>query len=142
MCWTKLLLNLLGMVYKKNIRPGRTYFLPKVHKLNKSDVDRILDTGCNTENVIPSGRPIISHSGSFLENIGHYVDHFLIPIVTQQNTYIKDSAAFMNIIEILQPYNDCRLVTYDVTNIFTNCPIDELLSAVEKAYSKFDKNKI
>jgi hypothetical protein len=48
----------------------------------------------------------------------------------------------MNIIEILQPYNDCRLVTYDVTNMFTNCPIDELLSAVEKAYSKFDKNRI
>ena len=129
------------MVYKKNIRPGRTYFLPKVHKLNKSDVDRILDTGCNTENVIPPGRPIISHSGSFLENIGHYVDHFLIPIVTQQNTYIKDSAAFINIIENLQPCNDCLLVTYDVTNMLTNCPIDELLSAVEKAYSKFDQTK-
>ena len=25
--------------------------------------------------------------------------------------------------------------------MFTNCPIDELLSAVEKAYSKFDKTK-
>ena len=48
----------------------------------------------------------------------------------------------MNIIGILQPYNACRLVTFDVTNICTNCPIDELLSAVENAYSKFDKNKI
>ena len=25
--------------------------------------------------------------------------------------------------------------------MFTNCPIDELLSNVEKAYSKFDKTK-
>ena len=30
---------------------------------------------------------------------------------------------------------------YDVTNMLTNCPIDELLSAVEKAYSKFDQTK-
>ena len=36
----------------KNIRPSRTYFLPKVHKLNKSDVDRIIHRlqhrKCNT----------------------------------------------------------------------------------------------
>ena len=81
---------------QKNIRPGRIYFLPKVHKLNKSDVDRILDTGCNTENVIPPGRPIISHSGSFLENIGHYVDHFLIPIYryTAKHIYKRFSSFY------------------------------------------------
>jgi hypothetical protein len=32
-------------------------------------------------------------------------------------------------------------LTYDVANMVTNCPIDELLSAVEKAYSKFDETK-
>ena len=88
---------------QKNIGPGRIYFLPKAHKLNKSDVDQtqVAAQKMGSENEVPPGRPIISHSGSFLENIGHYVDHFLIPIVTQQNTYIKDSAAFINIIENL-----------------------------------------
>jgi hypothetical protein len=92
MHFNKYIISFVGGLFKSYFvsRPGRIYFLPKVHKLNKSDVDRIIDTGCNTKNVIPPGRPIISHSGSFLENIGHYVDHFLIPIVTQQNTYIKD----------------------------------------------------
>jgi hypothetical protein len=37
---------------QKNIRPSGTYFLPKVHKLNKSDVDRIIHRlqhrKCNT----------------------------------------------------------------------------------------------
>ena len=124
---------------QKKVCPGRIYFLPKIHKLNTADVNKIINNGFNSDNIMPPGRPIISQSGSFTENIGHFVDHFLVPIVLTQHTYIKDSTAFINIIESLKPRSDCLLVTYDVTNMFTNCPINELLTSVEKAYSEFDK---
>ena len=122
-------------------RPGRIYFLPKIHKLNTETVNQIINDGFNSSQAMPPGRPIISQSGSFTKNIGHYIDHFLIPIVLEQHTYIKDTTAFINLIESIRPKKDCLLVTYDVTNMFTNCPINELLSAVEKAYTEFDKNK-
>ena len=36
------------------------------------------------------------------EYIGHYVDHFLVPIVQNQCTYIKDTTDFINKINSLK----------------------------------------
>ena len=115
------------------------YFLPKVHKLNTQALKSIQEIGLNTQNIFPPGRPIISQCGSATELIGHYIDYFLVPIVQSQGTYIKDTTAFINIIERLKPQADCLLISYDITNMFTNMPIDQLLQSVETAYNSFDK---
>ena len=36
------------------------------------------------------------------EYIGHYIDHFLVPIVQNQCTYIKDTTDFINKINSLK----------------------------------------
>ena len=88
---------------------------------------------------IPPGRAIISQCGSATEQIGHFIDYFLVPIVQQQSTYIKDTKAFVNIIENLKPSVNCLLISYDIQQMFTNLPQNELLTAVEQAYAVLTK---
>ncbi|XP_071124173.1 uncharacterized protein [Mytilus edulis] len=124
----------------RDARLGRIYILPKIHRLETETFKQIQHDGLNELNIIPPGRPIISQCGSVTELIGHYVDYFLIPIVQNQSTYIKDTTSFINIIEKLKPMANSLLVSYDITQMFTNLPQEELLSAVERAYDSFDKS--
>ncbi|XP_063448192.1 serine-aspartate repeat-containing protein C-like [Mytilus trossulus] len=87
----------------RDARLGRIYILPKIHRLEIETFKQIQQDGLNELNIIPPGRPIISQCGSVTELIGHYVDYFLIPIVQNQSTYIKDTTSFINIIEKLKP---------------------------------------
>ena len=119
--------------------PGYMHILPKIHRLNQSDILKIEDNGFNIDKIIPPGRPIISQIGTVTECIGRYVDYFLVPIVQNQHTYIKDTADFIRKIENIKPPADCWLCSFDISQMFTNCPINELLSAVKIAYSDFDK---
>lgn len=118
---------------------GRLYLLPKIHKLDKQAFDLIKDNGFCTENIFPPCRPIISQNGSPTERISQYVDYFLIPIVNTHATYIRDSSDFILMMEGLTLPDDCLLVSYDVTSMYTNVQFEELITAVEKAYSQFDK---
>ena len=60
-------------------RLGRFYLLPKIHK-------RLFD--------VP-GRPVISNSGYFTENIFAFVDYHLKPLSRQVNSYIQDTNDFL-----------------------------------------------
>ncbi|XP_071124112.1 uncharacterized protein [Mytilus edulis] len=124
----------------RDARLGRIYILPKIHRLETETFKQIQHDGLNELNIIPPGRPIISQCGSVTELIGHYVDYFLIPIVQNQSTYIKDTTSFINIIEKLKPMANSLLVSYDITQMFTNLPQEALLGAVERAYDSFDKS--
>jgi hypothetical protein len=122
-------------------RLGRLYLLPKLHKLDQTMFDLIKEQGhCNQEIICPA-RPIISQCGSVTERISQYVDHFLIPIVKTQSTYIRDSSDFIVKIEKLRPHAECIMVSYDVTSLYTNMQFKELLTAVSKAYSEFNKGE-
>ena len=122
-------------------RIGRLYLLPKLHKLDQTMFDLIKEQGhCNQEIICPA-RPIISQCGSATERISQYVDHFLIPIVKTQSTYIRDSSDFIVKIEKLRPRAECIMVSYDVTSLYTNMQFKELLTAVSKAYSEFNKGE-
>jgi hypothetical protein len=103
-------------------------------------LQNIFNCGINIDKIIPPGRPIISQIESVTEYIGHYIDHFLVPIVQNKCTYIKDTTYFINKIESLRPHANCWLVSFDITNMFTNMPINEILLAVRKAYDTFDKS--
>ena len=46
------------------------YILPKIHRLNQSDILKIEDNGFNIDKIIPPGRPIISQIGTVIECIG------------------------------------------------------------------------
>lgn len=116
-----------------NLKCGNLYLLPKIHKINKQVLDALLKGQCSLRK-IPPGRPIISQCGTPTENIGHYCDHFLVPIVQKQNSYIKDTSDFILKIESLIVPENVILVTYDVTSMYTNMEFDELLHSVEKAY--------
>ena len=123
-------------------RIGRFYLLPKIHKLEKCTVDRIKSEGYCDANIIPVSRPIISQIGTATENIAHYVDHFLLPIVNVQTTYIRESSYFINKVERLRPHANCLLVSFDISSMYTNVQFDELLTAVESAYEAFDSLNI
>lgn len=41
-------------------------------------------------------------------------------------------------IERLQPHSECLLVSYDVTSLYTNMQLEELIVAVETACREFD----
>ena len=125
---------------KDKYGPGYIHILPKIHRLDQSILKNIEERGINVEKHIPPGRPIISQIGSVTEYIGHFVDYFLVPIVQKQNTYIKDTTDFINKLEQVRPHADCWLVSFDITNMFTNMPINEILPAVREAYDNFDKS--
>ena len=120
-------------------RIGRFYLLPKIHKLENCTVDKIKYEGYCDANIIPVSRPIISQIGTATENIAHYVDHFLLPVVNVQTTYIRDSSYFINKVERLRPHAYCLLVSFDISSMYTNVQFDELLTAIESAYEAFDK---
>ena len=98
--------------------PGRFYLLPKIHK-------GILP---------PPGRPIVSAINSPTERISQFLDHFLQPCLTAIKSYVKDTGHFIFLLEklgILQ--NLTLLVTFDVTSLYTNVPLEEARRAVGRA---------
>lgn len=59
--------------------------------------------------------------------------------VNSQFHFHADTADFIHKIENIKPPADCWLCSFDISQIFTNCPINEILSAVRIAYDDFDK---
>ena len=119
-----------------NFGVGYMHILPKIHRLDQSVIQNISKNGFNIDGIVPPGRPIISQIGTATEYIGRYIDHFLVPIVQKQHTYIRDTSDFITKIEKIKPLPDCLLCNFDISSMFTNCPINELL-----AYDMFDKSE-
>jgi hypothetical protein len=124
---------------QNNYGPGYMHILPKIHRLIQSDILKIEDNRFNIDKIIPPGRPIISQIGTVTECIGRYVDYFLVPIVHNQHRYIKDTADFIYKIENIKPPADCWLCSFHISQMFINCPINEILSAVRIGYDDCDK---
>ena len=61
-----------------NPKLGRFYLLPKIHKRLNS---------------VP-GRPVISNSGFYTENISEFSDYYLQPLAKSVRSYIKDTNIF------------------------------------------------
>lgn len=125
---------------QKNYGPGQMHILPKIHKINFVDYDNVMRIGFNIDLIVPPGRPIISQIGTITEYIGRYVDYFLVPIVKKHHTFIRDSSDFIQKIETIKPLDNCLLCSFDISQMFTNCPIEEILLAVRAAYDAFDKS--
>ena len=112
---------------------GCLYLLPKIHKI-EGTILNALTLGLCSLRQLPPARPIISQCNTPTYNIGAYCDHFLVPIVQTQSTYIQDTRDFISKIEALNLPPGAILITYDVTSMYTNIEFDEILSAVRVAY--------
>nr|XP_006817019.1 PREDICTED: uncharacterized protein LOC102808054 [Saccoglossus kowalevskii] len=106
--------------FNYTVRTPRWYLLPKVHKPPP-------------EGSIFVGRPIISGCSGPTEKISELIDHFLIPIVKRQHTYIKDTTDFINKIENIQVSDNNVLVTLDVVSMYTNTVHEEAIRATANA---------
>ena len=65
-----------SLMVSEDVKPGRFYLLPKIHK-----------QGC-------PGRPVISGCGTPTEKISAFVDQNVRPLVPEINSYIKDTNDF------------------------------------------------
>ena len=101
-----------------NPKLGRFYLLPKIHK-------RLHD--------VP-GRPVISNSGFYTENISSFIEYHLKPLAQNVKSYIRDTNDFLSKLASLPPLpDDVILCTIDVVGLYPNILHDEGLIAMRKA---------
>ena len=101
---------------------------------------------CNAYKKAPPVRPRTSQSGSMSENISTFMEHHIKHIGTKHESYLKDTTAFLNIIEninkgkVLSP--NTILFTMDVIGLFTNIPHNEGLMTLEDELEKRENKEI
>ena len=91
---------------------------------------------------IPPVRPIISGSGSLLENPSKFVDYHIKDLATKHETFLEDTQDFLRKVEelnkkVILPEN-ALLVTIDIIGLFTNIPQEEGISTTEEALNERD----
>ncbi|CAG2219945.1 unnamed protein product [Mytilus edulis] len=126
---------------KRDLKPGRLYLLPKLHKLDPELIESVQQNPTLYKNVRIQGRPIVSLSGTVLERIGQYLDKFMLPAVLKQETHLRDSLEFINIIEKLQVKPDAYLVSFDIKEMYNNMSHVEMIDAVKHAWPTIIKCK-
>ena len=102
-----------------NPKTASLYLLPKIHKIKES-------------NQFPPGRPIISANGCPTEKLSAFVDENIKGSIHKIPSYIRDTTDFIRRIESLRVPEDCILVTFDVTSLYTNIPNEEGIQAVKE----------
>lgn len=78
------------------------------------------------------GRPIISQVATPTYYLGHLVDFFLLPFVERLPTYIKDTPAFIRMLEQTAFPTEAKICVYDVSNMYTVLQQDELVKATRE----------
>ena len=90
--------------------PARIYGTPKMHKFSSSDS-------------FPKLRPIVSSIGTFNYNLARFLCDLLLPLVPNDYS-CKDTFSFVSQIKNAN-LSKKFLVSYDVTSLFTNIPLQE-----------------
>ena len=89
-------------------READFYLLSKIHK-NKTN---------------PPGRPILSGNGHPTEWVSAWVDHHIQPLMLKLPTYLRDTTDLLNHIKSIKPTGNTRILSLDVTSLYTNIPQD------------------
>ena len=101
----------------KSSRLAHLYGLPKPHKADLSM------------------RPILSGTGTYNHKLAKWLDEKLKPLSINEYT-ITDAFDFHDETRNLSVNEDNILVSYDVTALFTNAPLDETINIlVNKAFA-------
>ena len=100
-------------MYPSGSAPARLYGTPKMHKFFSSDS-------------FPKLRPIVSSIGTFNYNLARFLCDLLSSLVPNDCS-CKDTFSFVSQIKNA---NLCKkfLVSYGVTSLFTNIPLQEPLT--------------
>ena len=110
-------------------QPGRIYGLPKMHKFTENDS-------------IPKFRPIVSSIGTYNYNLENFLCNLLSPHIPSEYCSQNIHRTFVKEINQVSFENKC-LVSFDVTSLFTNIPLQETLEiAVELIFEKNPHLKI
>ena len=105
----------------------RFYLLPKIHK-------RLYD--------VP-GRPVISNSGFFTENISAFLEYHLKPLSQKVKSFINDTDDFLKKLNELRDLpDDFILCTIDVVGSYPYIPYKEGLEAIRKTPDKREDQTI
>ena len=106
--------NTVQYLIQTDVKPGRFYILPKIHKPGNP------------------GRPIVSSNSYPTERISHFADHHLQPLVHKLPSFVKDTNDFLNKLQTIGnlPANSL-LVTLDVSSLYTNIPHNEGINACD-----------
>ncbi|CAG2193463.1 unnamed protein product [Mytilus edulis] len=115
-------------------RLGRLYFLPKLHKINQSDREKIKTDINHLQNVNVPGRPIVSLCNSPLEKIAQYIDYFIKPVVNKFWTYTQDTTSFINKLEKIRAPADILMSSFDISSMYTNLHHTEIINAIDRAW--------
>ena len=80
-------------------------------------------------------RPILSATNTYNYALAKWLDEKLKPLSCNQYT-VTDTFEFVNEVQSLEINRDDILVSYDVTSLFTNVPLDETIQILaDKAFS-------
>ena len=94
------------------------YSLPKIHKLN---------------NPI---RPIVSFTNSPTYNLSSFLSNIISQNINYRSGYsIKNSIHLCDTLQDFTMPPNCLLVSFDISNLFTNVPIPECLQSVRSLLS-------
>lgn len=110
----------------KDIKTRVFYLLPKIHKAK---------TKWPQPDKMPEGRPIVSDVNSETYRVTEIIDHYLNPLASKHESYIKNTYDFINNIRDFAVKNNYLLVTGDVTALYTNMNIDRSLDTVKQIFS-------
>ena len=79
------------------------------------------------------GRPVISNSGYYTENISTFLEYHLKPISQKGKSYIKDTNDFLRKLDALPSLpEDTILCTIDLVGLYPNIPHEDGLVATRK----------
>ena len=116
--------NVYEKIRPKGSHPARIYGLPKVHKLKG-----------NIPNELPPVRPIIDSMGTFNYKLAKHLTDLLTPIIPSDHC-ATDTFSFVREIKELN-YDEKYMVSFDVTSLFTNIPLNETIDiAVDLLFDK------
>ena len=104
--------NEYDKLYPSGSAPARIYGTPKMHKFSPSDS-------------FPKLRPIVSSIGTFNYNLARFLCDLLSPLVPNDYS-CKDTFSFVSQIKNAN-LSKKILVSYDVTSLFTNIPLQETI---------------
>ena len=104
--------NVYDKLYPSGSAPARIYGTPKIHKFSPSDT-------------VPKLHPIVSSIGTSNYDLARFLCDLLSPIVPD-NYSCKDISSFVSQIKNAN-LSSKFLVSYDVTSVFTNIPLQETI---------------
>ena len=103
------------ILYPSGFAPARIYVTPKMYKFSSSDS-------------FPKLSPIVSSIDTFNYNIARFLCDLLSPLVPNDYS-CKDTFSFVSQIKNAN-LSKKFLVSYDITSLFTNIPLQETIDIV------------